>query len=175
MANFSSKKLMMKNPSCQKKKINTQYSPSKPGTFKNAFREARADGKKTFMWDGKKYTTELATDKKKKEDSKVKSKKTSTVKRIKNDPISNIIRAKPPKKQKKTPQGEQIKNMAQQRMTAEDNIRRQIDAAKKPNKPKKKQSIITSSYNRKPNTGAMSYRKKGGDLFVAKQYGGKII
>ena len=46
MANFSSKKLMMKNPSGQKKKINTQYSPSKPGTFKNAFREARADGKK---------------------------------------------------------------------------------------------------------------------------------
>ena len=41
--------------------------------------------------------------------------------------------------------------------------------------PKKKQSVITSSYNRKPNTGAMSYRKKGGDLFVAKQYGGKII
>lgn len=41
--------------------------------------------------------------------------------------------------------------------------------------PKKKQSVITSSYNRKPNTSAMSYRKKGGDLFVAKQYGGKII
>ena len=57
MANFSSKKLMMKNPSGQKKKTNTQYSPSKPGTFKNAFREARADNKKTFMWNGKKYTT----------------------------------------------------------------------------------------------------------------------
>ena len=69
MANFSSKRLMMKNPSGQKKKTNTQYSPSKPGTFKNAFREARADGKKTFMWNGEKYTTELATDKKKKEDS----------------------------------------------------------------------------------------------------------
>jgi len=41
--------------------------------------------------------------------------------------------------------------------------------------PKKKQSVITSSYNRKPNTRAMSYRKKGGDLLVAKQYGGKII
>ena len=64
MANFSSKKLMMKNPSGQKKKTNTQYSPSKPGTFKNAFREARADNKKTFMWNGSKYTTELATDKK---------------------------------------------------------------------------------------------------------------
>jgi hypothetical protein len=172
MANFSSKKLMMKNPSGQKKKTNKQYSPSKPGTFKNAFREARADGKKTFMWNGEKYTTELATDKKKNEDSKTKSKKTSTVKRIKNDPISNIIGAKQPKKQKKTPQGEQIKNMAQQKMTAEDNIKRQLDAARK---PKKKQSVITSSYNRKPNTGAMSYRKKGGDLFVAKQYGGKII
>jgi len=48
-------------------------------------------------------------------------------------------------------------------------------AGKQYNYPKKKQSVITSSYNRKPNTGAMSYRKKGGDLFVAKQYGGKII
>lgn len=173
MANFSSKKLMMKNPSGQKKKTNTQYSPSKPGTFKNAFREARADGKKTFMWDGKKYTTELATDKKKKEDSKTKSKKTSTIKIIKSDkgkgPLAKFLK-KP--KSVIDNRGKQIQRMAQQKMTAEDNIRRQIDAAKK---PKKKQSVITSSYNRKPNTGAMSYRKKGGDLFVAKQYGGKII
>jgi len=29
-------------------------------TFKEAFREARAAGDKTFMWNGKKYTTELA-------------------------------------------------------------------------------------------------------------------
>ena len=50
-----------------------------------------------------------------------------------------------------------------------------IGIAGKQYTPKKKQSVITSSYNRKPNTGAMSYRKKGGDLFVAKQYGGKII
>jgi len=28
-------------------------------TFKEAFREARAAGDKTFMWNGKKYTTEL--------------------------------------------------------------------------------------------------------------------
>ena len=50
-----------------------------------------------------------------------------------------------------------------------------IGIAGKQYTPKKKQSVITSSYNRKPNTGAMSYRKKGGDLFVSKQYGGKII
>ena len=50
-----------------------------------------------------------------------------------------------------------------------------IGIAGKQYTPKKKQSVITSSYNKKPNTGAMSYRKKGGDLFVAKQYGGKII
>jgi hypothetical protein len=173
MANFSSKKLMMKNPSGQKKKTNTQYSPSKPGTFKNAFREARADNKKTFMWNGNKYTTELATDKKKKEDSKTKSKKTSTVKIIRSDkgkgPLAKFL-----KKPKSTidKRGKQLQRMAQQKMTAEDNIKRQIDAAKK---PKKKQSVITSSYNKKPNANAMSYKKGGGNVFVAKQYGGKII
>jgi len=39
----------------------------------------------------------------------------------------------------------------------------------------KKTSVITSSYNKKPNTSSRSYRKGGGNVFVAKQYGGKII
>lgn len=34
-------------------------------TFKDAFASARADGKKTFMYDGKRYTTDVAEDKKK--------------------------------------------------------------------------------------------------------------
>jgi|TARA_R110000796_G_scaffold228018_1_gene345002 hypothetical protein len=193
------------------KKGGSDYTPSKPGTFKNAFREARADKEKTFTWNGNTYTTELATDKNKKEDSKTKSKKTSSVKRIKNDPISNIINAKNPKKQKQTSQGTQLANMAQQTMGAEDNIRRQIEAAKK-KKPKTKnfssKSLITANYTpkkKKPKTKNFSSKslitanytpkkkkvdnkkipdiqpfKKGGkissgSIFVAKQYGGKII
>ena len=34
--------------------------PEKPKTFKEAFAEARAAGDKTFMWNGKKYTTDVA-------------------------------------------------------------------------------------------------------------------
>ena len=34
--------------------------PEKPKTFKEAFAEARAAGDKTFTWNGKKYTTEVA-------------------------------------------------------------------------------------------------------------------
>lgn len=37
-------------------------------TFKEAFREARAGGGKTFEWNGKKYTTDLASDKPSKSD-----------------------------------------------------------------------------------------------------------
>ena len=41
--------------------------PEKEKTFKEAFAEARRDGDKTFMWRGKKYTTELAKPKVEKE------------------------------------------------------------------------------------------------------------
>jgi hypothetical protein len=36
----------------------------KPADFKSAFAAARAEGAKDFAWNGKKYTTALATDKK---------------------------------------------------------------------------------------------------------------
>lgn len=35
--------------------------PEKPKSFSQAFREARAAGDKTFMWQGKKYGTEMAS------------------------------------------------------------------------------------------------------------------
>lgn len=37
-----------------------ELMPEKPKGFKDAFREARSAGNKTFTWQGKKYTTELA-------------------------------------------------------------------------------------------------------------------
>lgn len=37
--------------------------PSEAKTFKQAFAEARREGDKTFMWQGKKYSTELAQSK----------------------------------------------------------------------------------------------------------------
>jgi hypothetical protein len=39
-------------------------APAEGKTFKQAFREARNEGKKTFEWEGKKYTTELKGEKK---------------------------------------------------------------------------------------------------------------
>ena len=43
------------------------------------------------------------------------------------------------------------------------------------NKNKINNKKTTSSYNRKADPTAVSYRKGGGNVFVAKQYGGKII
>jgi len=47
-------------------------------TFKNAFATARKAGKKTFNWNGKSYTTELAKTKKKKTTTTPKVKKSSS-------------------------------------------------------------------------------------------------
>ena len=41
----------------------TEEAPAKKQSFKEAFASARADGDKTFMWNGKKYTTEMAAPK----------------------------------------------------------------------------------------------------------------
>lgn len=38
-------------------------------TFKEAFKEARSDGKKSFEWNGKKYTTDVASPKAKESDA----------------------------------------------------------------------------------------------------------
>ena len=135
------------------------YAPVKKQTFKEAFAEARkkqgAGG--TFTFKGKKYSTNRADDKKKKEVKK------SSVKVIssKTNPLTKFSKTK--KENKKTPQGTQIGNMAQQTMGAEDNIKRQIKAARK------KSNKIPS----------FQPFKKGGKIsdgtnFVARQYGGKI-
>jgi cytoskeletal protein RodZ len=42
-------------------------------TFKEAFKDAREDGKKTFEWNGKKYTTDVATPKAKEKAEEPKS------------------------------------------------------------------------------------------------------
>lgn len=54
---------------------NKKTSPQTVGTFKEAFRQAKNSGVKTFMWKGKKYTTEMA-----------KKKSTSTTSKKKNYP-----------------------------------------------------------------------------------------
>ena len=148
--NFSSKELIMK-----------ATQPKKPKTFKEAFAEARAKlgPGKVFTFKGKKYTTDRADDKKKKSKS---TKKKSTVKTIssKANPLKKFTT--PVKKQTKTPQGEQIKNMAQQKMTAEDNIGRQIAAAK--GKSDMKLPTDTSSYQNLNKGGLPKLKKmnKGG-------------
>lgn len=37
-----------------------ENTPKKPVSFKEAFRQARIEGKQTFTWNGKKYSTDLA-------------------------------------------------------------------------------------------------------------------
>lgn len=147
--NFSSKELIMK-----------ATQPKKSKTFKEAFAEARAKlgPGKVFTFKGKKYTTDRADDKKKKSKS---TKKKSTVKiissKVKSDPLKKFTT--PVKKPTKTKQGEQIKRMAQQKMTAEDNIGRQIAAAK--GKSSMKLPTDTSSYqNVKLNKGGLPKLKK---------------
>ena len=137
---------MMKNPTGEK-----------PKTFKEAFAAARKKlgPGKVFTFKGKKYTTDLASEKKKSKSTK----KKSTVKTIssKANPLKKFTT--PVKKQTKTKQGEQIKNMAQQKMTAEDNIGRQIAAAK--GKSSMKLPTDTSSYqNVKLNKGGLPKLKK---------------
>jgi len=68
---------------------------SKPSTFGAAFKEARADGKATFTYEGKKYTTELASEK---SSNSTKSSKASTqeqgVREGRNENISDDTRAR---------------------------------------------------------------------------------
>jgi hypothetical protein len=57
----------------EEKEVDKPASSSSSGkSFSQAFREARAEGKDTFTWNGKKYSTEMASDKKaKKEESEM--------------------------------------------------------------------------------------------------------
>tara|TARA_R100000353_G_scaffold30309_1_gene24943 strand:- start:36 stop:665 length:630 start_codon:yes stop_codon:yes gene_type:complete len=63
-----------------KKDTNLAKTTKAPTSFGAAFRQARNAGLKTFMFKGKKYTTKLKTDTKKKSASPIMSKKTSSIK-----------------------------------------------------------------------------------------------
>ena len=54
-----------KKPAAKKEKDYTKGVSQGGVPFKEAFAKARKDGKKTFTWNDKKYTTELASEKKK--------------------------------------------------------------------------------------------------------------
>ena len=63
-----------------KRDTNLAKTTKTPTSFGAAFRQARNAGLKTFMFKGKKYTTKLKTDTKKKSASPIMSKKTSSIK-----------------------------------------------------------------------------------------------
>ena len=63
-----------------KKDTNLAKTTKAPTSFGAAFRQARNAGLKTFMFKGKKYTTKLKTDTKKRSASPIMSKKTSSIK-----------------------------------------------------------------------------------------------
>jgi vacuolar-type H+-ATPase subunit H len=120
MPNLNMKKIMKKNPTGMKKK-----------TFAEKFAEERAKQGPggTFTWQGKKYSTNRADDKKKKV-TKNKTKTTSTWVSSQKDPVAKfkkptLIKTGDDKR------GKQLANMAQQTMTAEDTISKQNEKAKK--------------------------------------------
>jgi len=65
-----------------------RLQPEKPKSFKEAFAEARSAGDKNFTWQGKKYTTALATNK-----SAVSSKDLADANKS-SDPLGALVRAK---------------------------------------------------------------------------------
>jgi hypothetical protein len=71
---------MIKALSIIKRDTNLAKTTKAPTSFGAAFRQARNAGLKTFMFKGKKYTTKLKTDTKKKSTSPIMSKKTSSIK-----------------------------------------------------------------------------------------------
>ena len=71
---------MIKALNIIKKDTNLAKTTKSPTSFGAAFRQARNAGLKTFTFKGKKYTTKLKTDTKKKSASPIMSKKTSSIK-----------------------------------------------------------------------------------------------
>jgi hypothetical protein len=146
--NFSSKELMMKSQYAQKntKPKKKLADVSKEDMIKAGFSSFGKESLRKYL----NMKNKLGRKPTKKD---FETKKKSTVKTIssKANPLKKFTT--PVKKQTKTPQGEQIKNMAQQKMTAEDNIRRQIAAAKKT-------PTITSSYKPGFNKGGSPKLKK---------------
>ncbi len=71
---------MIKALNIIKQDTNLAKTTKTPTSFGAAFRQARNAGLKTFTFKGKKYTTKLKTDTKKKSASPIMSKKTSSIK-----------------------------------------------------------------------------------------------
>jgi|7_EtaG_2_1085326.scaffolds.fasta_scaffold57112_3 hypothetical protein len=138
-------------------KITTLGKSNKPTTFKKAFRKARAENKKTFMWNGKKYITEL-----KKESSK-KIKKDSSKKKmtVKDDRFSSAVKTTTDKPDRPDRFSGAVE-------------RRDIDSFGGVNKAiadaKREQSLFRTPVMRQNKGGKLSE----GSKLVAKQYGGKI-
>jgi hypothetical protein len=152
--NFSSKELIMKatQPKKSKKKL---ADVSKEDMIKAGFSSFGKESLRKYL----NMKNKLGRKPTKKD---FETKKKSTVKTIssKANPLKKFTT--PVKKQTKTKQGEQIKNMAQQKMTAEDNIGRQIAAAK--GKSGMKLPTDTSSYQNLNKGGSPKVNKmnKGG-------------
>jgi hypothetical protein len=155
--NFSSKELMMKSQYAQKntKPKKKLADVSKEDMIKAGFSSFGKESLRKYL----NMKNKLGRKPTKKD---FETKKKSTVKTIssKANPLKKFTT--PVKKQTKTPQGEQIKNMAQQKMTAEDNIGRQIAAAK--GKSSMKLPTDTSSYQNLNKGGLPKLKKmnKGG-------------
>ena len=158
---------------------------SKAKTFAEKFAEERkkqgAGG--TFMFKGKKYSTNRADDKKKKVSKDTKksttnkkfvAKKDDTptmLKKKKNDPISNITVKTQPSKEEIEARTKRKKP----RFGDESLITKNTDMSKtKVIKTNTNKGNLLQRMRNKKVGGKIKYNKGGGDLFVSRAYGGKI-
>ena len=155
--NFSSKELMMKSQYDQKntKPKKKLADVSKEDMIKAGFSSFGKESLRKYLNMKNKLGRKPT-----KKDFETKKKSTTKTISSKANPLKKFTT--PVKKQTKTKQGEQIKNMAQQKMTAEDNIGRQIAAAK--GKSSMKLPTDTSSYQNLNKGGLPKLKKmnKGG-------------
>ena len=155
--NFSSKELMMKSQYAQKntKPKKKLADVSKEDMIKAGFSSFGKESLRKYLNMKNKLGRKPT-----KKDFETKKKSTTKTISSKANPLKKFTT--PVKKQTKTKQGEQIKNMAQQKMTAEDNIGRQIAAAK--GKSSMKLPTDTSSYQNLNKGGLPKLKKmnKGG-------------
>ena len=168
------------------------FQTKKPGgitkakTFAEKFAEERkkqgAGG--TFMFKGKKYSTNRADDKKKKvskdtkkstTNKKFDAKKDSTptmLKKKKNDPISNItVKTQPSKEEIEARTKRQKPRFGDESLIK----KRDPDMSKtKVIKTNTNKGNLLQRMRNKKVGGKIKYNKGGGDLFVSRAYGGKI-
>mgnify|MGYP003126146074 CR=1 FL=1 len=169
------------------------FQTKKPGgtpkakTFAEKFAEERkkqgAGG--TFMFKGKKYSTNRADDNKKKvsadkkkstTNKKFVAKKDSTptmLKKKKNDPISNItVKTQPTKEEIEARTKRQKPRFGDESLIKKDETP-DMSKTKVIKTNTNKGNLLQRMRNKKAG-GKIKYNKGGGDLFVARAYGGKI-